>query len=170
MFFLKTVNKSSVYFFGWLTGTEGGDSGNGVRVHNRGLGGFLREIFTGRQINIGHPRSVAIRAQDTLRATLNTHVAESRKRANKNYNRSTLTKAFNRSLVLIVLKTFHRKWGVFYTRKPHTCPMYTRGFDHRTPLQNIFWLYTKIRNDIPLKSLLIWSEENDGRAGSGDPT
>ena len=34
--FLKTVNKSNGYFFGCLTGTEVSDSGNGVRVHNRG--------------------------------------------------------------------------------------------------------------------------------------
>ena len=31
--FLKTVNKSSVCFFGRLTGVEVGDSGNGVREH-----------------------------------------------------------------------------------------------------------------------------------------
>ena len=38
------------------------------------------------------------RAQDTLRTTHNTCVAEFRKRANKNYNRSALTKAFNEPL------------------------------------------------------------------------
>ena len=131
--FLKTVNKSSVYFFGVTNRDQRRRFWQRCQGTQSRVRGFLREIFTGRQINIGHPRSVAIRAQDTLRATLNTHVAESRKRANKNYNRSTLTKAFNRSLVLIVLKTFHRKWGVFYTRKPHTFPMYTRGFDHKDP-------------------------------------
>ena len=38
------------------------------------------------------------RANDTLRTTHNTCVAEFRKRANKNYNRSALTKAFNEPL------------------------------------------------------------------------
>ena len=38
------------------------------------------------------------RAQDTLRTTHNTCVAKFRKRANKNYNRSALTKAFNEPL------------------------------------------------------------------------
>ena len=38
------------------------------------------------------------RAQDTLHTTHKTRVAEFRKRANKNYNRSALTKAFNEPL------------------------------------------------------------------------
>ena len=79
-----------------------------------GEGAFLREIFTGRQINIGHPRSVAIRAQDTLRATLNTHVAESRKRANKNYNRSTLTNALTTKHKILDIKGGLDK-GLCYT-------------------------------------------------------
>ena len=37
-------------------------------------------------------------AQDTLRATHNTCVTEFRKRANRSYNRSALTKAFNETL------------------------------------------------------------------------
>ena len=74
----------------------------------------MREIFTDRQINIGHPRSVAIRAQDTLRATLNTHVAESRKRANKNYNRSTLTNALTTKHKILDIKGGLDK-GLCYT-------------------------------------------------------
>ena len=68
----------------------------------------MREIFTGRQINIGHPRSVAIRA------TLNTHVAESRKRANKNYNLSTLTNALTTKHKILDIKGGLDK-GLCYT-------------------------------------------------------
>ena len=47
---------------------------------------------------------------------------------------------------------FAQKLGIFYPNENLVLP---EGVIIRTPLQNIFWLYTKIRNDIPLKSLLI---------------